>query len=316
MITQLYLLKTLSGLHCGVGEGKNDIDRPTARDPVTGYPQAPGSSFRGVLREHYFNKDKILARRVFGPASADVMIDDPASSVSIGDARLVCLPVRTNQGTFAYLTSPVALAFFADDLRRTGADSARLGSLAPPKDKSLLAGGGTRPQIAVTSNTALRNGVDPVLLEEFDLIVNNDWGTVADNWAKAIVDLWGNCPAFCKELFCPRFAIVCDDVFDFLCETALPVVTRNSVDASGIVKDKALWTEEIVSSEAIFSGLLHAEPSRSADVSQRLTAAEVMEFMTTKAPRELQLGGKASVGRGVLSLCFPKPLPAPFTGSP
>lgn len=316
MLTQLYLLKTLSGLHCGVGHGDSDIDLPTARDPVTGHPYAPGSGLKGVLRRHFLPRaSAALAgafEAVFGPGS-EAALEEPersidfASCVSFGDAHLVCLPVRSFHGTFAYLTSPTALKLFRADAVRAGCSA--LANLAIPEPAT-----GDAPEIALASaQSPLRfsphaSGRNLVLLEELDLVVNASHQAAANAWAQQIAALFQTHAAFDPALFLPRFAIAADAVFDFLCETALPVVARNSLNADGVADDGALWTEEFIPAEAILAGLLHAEPSRRRG--HELTAAAALDYLAG-VPTELQLGGKATTGRGLVSFVLGKPASGP-----
>jgi len=57
METRMFTLKTRSGLHCGIGQGLSDIDLPTAKESVSGYPLVPGSSLKGVLRDRFESDD-------------------------------------------------------------------------------------------------------------------------------------------------------------------------------------------------------------------------------------------------------------------
>jgi CRISPR-associated protein Cmr4 len=207
--------------------------------------------------------------------------------------------VRSYHGAFAYLTCPIAIHFFKEDLRRARMLEGKLHELAVPHTS--LAGCG-QPKIALTSKSALAGENGDVLLEEFDLKKDNDLTGLADGWADSISELFGASPAFSQDLFKPRFAIVHDDVFNYLCEAALPTVTRNAVGDDGIAKDTALWTEEFLPCETILSSLLHIEGCRGRDGGK--DESMVKKFLADRAPATLQLGGKASVGRGFLAVAF------------
>ena len=55
MINRIFTLRSLSPVHCGVGQGLNDIDLPTARNSVSGHPIVPASSIKGVLKDEFLN---------------------------------------------------------------------------------------------------------------------------------------------------------------------------------------------------------------------------------------------------------------------
>ncbi|NMC19353.1 MAG: type III-B CRISPR module RAMP protein Cmr4, partial [Thermogutta sp.] len=129
---RLYWLHCLTPTHAGVGRGLGYIDLPIDRDAVTGRPIIRGSAFKGVWADHFQatesqRKKDAMLRAAFGTAGAD----NEANSGSLipTDAHLVCLPVRSFRGTFAWATSPLTL----QSLRRT-LDLAGVGDLPPAPD--------------------------------------------------------------------------------------------------------------------------------------------------------------------------------------
>ena len=90
-------------------------------------------------------------------------------------------------------------------------------------------------------------------------------------------------------------AQVHDDVMTFLSEHATDVVARIALE-EGIktVKDGALWYEESLPTESILVALVHAQKINplGLDVAQCLEQAKIL------VGESVQLGGKATVGRG------------------
>jgi len=128
--TRIYWLHALSPTHAGIGRGVGYIDLPIDRDGVTGWPIIRGSGFKGVWADYYTeqllgpDKSKKDARKAdtsegrllkaaFGIAGDDN--NSNAGALIPTDAKLVCLPVRSFRGTFAWCTSSLALQM----LRRT-----------------------------------------------------------------------------------------------------------------------------------------------------------------------------------------------------
>ncbi|HEY0987800.1 MAG TPA: type III-B CRISPR module RAMP protein Cmr4 [Kofleriaceae bacterium] len=269
MKTQPFLLHALSPIHAGTGHAVDVIDLPIARQRATGIPFVPGSSIKGVLREsHRTTDDGDRWRAVFGPDTANA--SDHAGALVVGDALLLALPVRSFKGTFAWVTSPLLLELAQRDLG---------GSLAIPTITATCA-------LVGSGSACLYGGV--LLLEDLDLAATVD--SLAAEWAA-----WLGARLYPgKNLVEKRLAIVDDETMTFLWETRTQLDARVSIDATGTVKDGALWLEESLPAESVLIGLAAAEPSRFDRVKMKDT--EILSHAIKD--RSLQVGGKASVGRG------------------
>jgi len=301
MIVKHYMLKTRSGLHCGTGQGLSDIDLPTAKEPVSGFPLIPGSSLKGVLRDHFAdNPDAALFEAAFGQAGE---VPEFASALSFGDARLICLPSRSYFGVFAYVSSPYALRVLRETLQQSG-----------QKDFPEIPVFDSQSEIyygAVTSDSVLKLPIDReqendrVLLEDLDLLVDTQFCESAEQWAGIISGalFQGQIDTSSDEqtMFNSRFLIVPDDVLSFLCETALPVATRIRIGENGVVEPGALWYEEYVPPESVFIGIIAAENGRGQH--HRFSAPELMNLVAGH-PLDFQVGGGATIGRGMVHIQF------------
>lgn len=96
----LVLLHALTPLHVGTGQAVGNVDLPIAREKATGFPIVPASAFKGVLRDLYDSQP--WASQAFGN-------QDAAGAWLFTDLRLLCLPVRSFYGVFAYATCPLIL---------------------------------------------------------------------------------------------------------------------------------------------------------------------------------------------------------------
>jgi CRISPR-associated protein Cmr4 len=148
-----------------------------------------------------------------------------------------------------------------------------------------------------------------LLLEDLDLPATVD--SLATDWAT-----WLGARLYPgKNLVEKRLAIVDDETMTFLWETRTQLDARVSIDATGTVKDGALWLEESLPAESVLIGLAAAEPSRFDRVKMKDT--DILAHVITD--RSLQVGGKASVGRGRCRL-VPAPaadrVAAPISSSP
>lgn len=302
MEMKLYTLKTRSGLHCGIGQGLSDIDLPTAKESISGYPFIPGSSIKGVLRDHFSgNKEQPEFEAAFGRDSKEGELDF-ASALSFGDARMICLPVRSYFGTFAYLASPYSLGILAEALGRVG----RTAVPDLPSYPSQSVTDSYRASVPSDSKLLAKDFHDKVLLEDLDLLVDEKSRDIAKDWARLIAGLLypteDNHSIQGREIFCQRFLIADDDVMSFLCETALPVATRIRINqTTGVVDRGALFQEEFVPPESIFLGRLFAD--RGYGRYEKQSAESLLKFVCGE-PVDCQIGGNATTGRGFVSINF------------
>ena len=126
MQLRFFHLHALSTVHCGTGQSEGVVDLPIARARATKLPIVPGSSLRGVLRQHVTDSNPEAARTLFGPKTITSDRDSFAGALTIGDAHLLVLPVRCLAGIVSYVTAPFILRRYARDLARAGASTPAL----------------------------------------------------------------------------------------------------------------------------------------------------------------------------------------------
>ncbi|MCB9694478.1 MAG: type III-B CRISPR module RAMP protein Cmr4 [Alphaproteobacteria bacterium] len=279
--TRLLVVHARSPLHAGTGQSTAAVDLPIARDRATGLPLLPGSSIKGALRARGRSDRPSEVVRVFGPETMNA--SDHAGSVAFSDARLLLLPVRSVAGTFAWVTSPYLVASFARDAGLVGLKTA---AIPPVPDESCCQT--ARDSLLVTQVT----GRKVVVLEEFDLRVEPGLATKLAEDLAAIVfpgdSAW-------QDLFRKRFCLVHDDVMSFLGQHATEIVTRVSIDPeTGTAKPGQLWTEENLPAESVLVGIVEEVPTGRWEGRQ----GAALEVVRALAARPIQLGGKATVGRG------------------
>jgi CRISPR-associated protein Cmr4 len=277
MTTDLLFVHALTPLHCGIGQGINAVDLPIARERATNVPIVPGSSLRGVLRDA--TPDGEAKDALFGPTSMAF-----AGAAVFTDARLVWMPVRSIAGTFALCTSPHLLHRLKRDASAAGLDAPSVPVIAS-KDAAL---------VTATSPLLEREGC--VILEELDL--SSSAG--ADEWAAWIAGraLGGAWADIARE----RVLMLHDDTMGFLLESATEVVNRVRLeDDSKTVADGALWNEEALPAESLLVALVQCGAARG-NLQETWDAARVRGALEPEAPRVVQLGGHAGIGRGLCNL--------------
>ena len=280
MKTRLFHLHALSALHCGTGQSAGVVDLPIARAKATKLPMVPGSSLRGVLRDAVEQED---VATLFGPTNTDDDANSFAGACAVGDATLLALPIRCLAGVVCYATSPFILSRYARDLRRA---DLQVPDVVDPGQS----------QVAVPQQSVNRvQGKGKVVLEDLDLTARED--ATAEQWAKMLAGVAYPEDKDAQEDFKRRFAILPDDVMDFLSETGTEVRARIAVDPeTGTVKQGALWYEENLPAESLLWGVFAVTASLRKD-DQR---GEDELAKAVPSCRLLQLGGKAGVGRGLV----------------
>ncbi|MDW8481323.1 MAG: type III-B CRISPR module RAMP protein Cmr4 [Meiothermus sp.] len=151
MQAKLIFWQALTPVHPGTGQDSGSVvDLPVAREAATGFPVIPASSLKGVLRDgrgmdaEDESEAALHARRVFGFAGRKKKKDSnededisQAAELTLTDARLLFLPVRSYAGTFAFLTCPLVLERLQRDLEGSGAFPA-FNHLFPRQSRTLL----------------------------------------------------------------------------------------------------------------------------------------------------------------------------------
>ncbi len=300
---RMYWLHVLTPLHVGVGQGVGFIDLPIMREKVTGWPLTPGSSVKGVISDRFDPAGEKRKKKkgeagydaqfiaAFGRADAD---GESANSGSLvfTDARLVCLPVRSLFGTFAWVTSPLALQRLKRDL-----DAAGLGS-GLPGDCSIS----DKAHLPKDFFSALQGDDGKIYLEDLDFESQpcptaEAWSDKLKEWifpGDATLQTW-------QKIFKERFVILPDGSFDFLCETATEVNARIRIkQETKTVDSGALWYEESLPTESILAGLVWCDKVFPKDVAtpQKLLKDYCFQELA------LQIGGKATVGKGRVRCLF------------
>lgn len=280
MTTLLTFIHALSPLHAGTGQGIGVIDLPIAREKATNLPFLPGSSLKGPLRA-LCPQDK--RSRIFGPETIEITPgSDYASSIQFSDQRLLLLPIRSLTGTFAWVTSPYVLHRLLRDILDTGTKHPGLDIPDIQKVEGCF---------VATENSKVKDSTNKVYLEDLDLQASVN--QKLSDWA-----IWMGQQIFPDEkdwqqMFLERICLIHDDIFSFLADTATEVSARIRLkEDSKTVQDGGLWYEEALPTETILYGLIMATPIKA-------TVDEVFNVINEATSKAIQLGGKATVGKGL-----------------
>lgn len=285
----LFWVHALSPLHVGSGRGLGYIDLPIIREKVTNFPYIPGSAVKGVLADYHHATDKnrranSMEAIAFGLQSAQAN-ESNSGSLVFTDARLVCMPVRSMAGTFAWCTSPTLLRRFKRDMESLGM-TCSLDIPEPPQEQGFH-----------TQDSALVSETN-IYLEDLDIIAMNN--ETASAWADFFAAKLFPQEEKERTAFVKRFIILADDVFNFLCETGTEVAAHIKIDPDKkTVAHGALWYEESLPAESILCGIVWCDRIYGSDY----TPEKLMDRFANDIPM-LQFGGKATTGKGIVRCLF------------
>ena len=300
---RLFWLQALTPLHLGAGKGEGYIDLPLLREKVTNFPFVPGSAVKGVFADSHGATDDARSSNAVLQAAFGRAGDDTANAGALvfTDARLICLPVRSLYGTFAWCTSPFILGRLRRDL-----DAAGFEGWPDAPDSITVAHVPASEKDPKLPHTRLSGGSGAAAMKIFleDLDLSCRACAKAAQWASHIADALFAAPAEAswRTQFRERFVVVPDDVFSFLAETGTEVQPHVRIDPDfKRVASGALWYEESLPAESILCGLLWCDAVRSKGP---VTRENVLGLCQDSS---LQIGGKATTGKGRVRLRFQSP---------
>lgn len=283
MSNAIFFIHALSPLHMGTGAATGAIDLPHSREAATQLPNVPGSGIKGVWRDQ-FPKNSNETNRLFGSEWGQGTRDQAALLFS--DAWLLCMPVSSFVGDFAWVTSPMSLARFAREHSYCKPD-------APTPALPKVASGQ-----ALTTEKCILQYNDHIYLHEHSC--KSSANAETQGWAELIgKEIFAENSDFLNS-FVQRFVVVNEAELVHLSHVAAQVPMRNALDENKSVRDGALWSEENMPAETIFWGTVAADTLQDMQNITYSASDSLSQFVSlaAKTPR-LQLGGKASVGRGV-----------------
>ena len=297
-------------LHAGSGSDLGIVDLPIQREKHTDYPKIEASGLKGSIREIFDAQAKsgqvkddevILA---FGPDTGDLH----AGALGFTDARLLLFPVKSVKGVFAWVTCPAVLERFKHDL-----------SICQPSI-DFVEDIPDANMVPNESSLIVKDEGDAkkIVLEEYTFTVtHNDECDVVAKWIADKV-LPTNDPSYnywCDKMKKDIVVLNDDDFRDFVM-LSTEVIARTKIDSNtGTVATGALWYEEYLPTDSILYSIALTTPLFVDDAKKKGTcfeiqspvsdknlkeAEKVMGFLTNDLPSIIQIGGNATIGKGMV----------------
>ncbi len=251
-------LRAETSIHAGTGQNNGVIDMPIMREAHTGYPCVFGSAVKGAFRAHAEIRaewgDGEKTKRVFGTADND----GSASQISMTDARLLLLPVRSLTGHFKLVTCPAILQRLQRDMKMMG----------------IQAGW----NISINQGEVLSQQSGAIFLEEFKFTQK----------AGLPDDLISVLESFGAENLNDQLIVMHNDDFAWFAKNATVVTPHIAIDSeTKTVKGGALWYEETLPPDVLLYTMLMGKDEH---------VGRVLGMFKDKP--FIQMGGNETVGMG------------------
>lgn len=275
-----------TSIHAGTGRNTGVIDLTIQREGHNGWPCVFGSAIKGALRahaeEHYQDKTDNCLLQTFGPDTDNA--SDHAGALSVMDARLLLLPVRSLTSQFRWVTCVNALKRYVRDAQRLGMVVDAITLTEPEAEHAYVYAGQT-----------------DLFLEEYRYNCDAK-GEELKAIIKLLADLMQRESA--EGELQKQLVIVSDDDFTFLVQHATPVNAHIAIESeTKTVRGGALWYEETLPPETLLYVGMNAFKGRT-DASKKqaepLSATAILQTVTGMfTPHHwLQVGGNETVGMG------------------
>lgn len=284
-------------LHAGSGSDLGIVDLPIQRERHTGFPKIEASGLKGSIRASFENikdveEDISLS---FGPTNGDLH----AGALGFTDGRILLFPVKAMKGVFAWVTCPKVLDKFYNDMKLAGVE----------KVPRISFGNSKKNYICSDSNLLIKDkdNNSKIVLEEytFDVEISEECNNLS-KWISENVFPADNKYRF-KKLQKDLVILNDDDFSDFV-NFSTEVITRTKINnKTGTVQSGALFTEEYLPTETIMYSMVLASPIFNKDkgifieTEGKKEEDILIEFFEKQLPEVIQIGGNATIGKGIVT---------------
>jgi CRISPR-associated protein Cmr4 len=322
-------------LHAGSGDALGVVDLPIQRERHTSFPKIEASSLKGALRESFEEKkgrsDSSLLK-AFGPDEGDLN----AGALGFTDARLLLFPVKSLKGVFAWITCPKALRQLSEDLSLSvqlkikGINLVADGRAIPLSEQSNieLAGKYILEEYTFSKSTEASSlkivGNEESAINDGEDTPSPDTEIPSPDTAEApssdIQDIEPDFVSWLADNVFPAAShqywhekiksdiiVLSDNDFKDFVNLSTEVITRIKINNdTGTVQPGALFTEEYLPAESVLYSLVLASPAfLSSDEKKNGKVRDgkadaMMNYFTENLNKVIQLGGNATLGKGLL----------------
>ncbi|OCL26491.1 type III-B CRISPR module RAMP protein Cmr4 [Orenia metallireducens] len=291
-------IKAISPVHAGTGQDLGIVDMPIQRETHTGFPKIEGSSLKGAIKFHIYNKirdyskeaeEDIKNSRKFNEFYEMLGYEDDdknsnnndekgASRLAFTDAKLLFFPVKAVDRLFYYVTCPYILKRWHEEVGNGGSFN-------------------YRGKLGEGEYIAFNNNKDKIILEEYIFEKHSNSNL---NFADVITE------EGLKEILNENNTIiVSDEDFKDLVTMYTEMITRNKIDPeTGVAENTGLFTEEYLPSESIMYYMVLGSPKFKEDNPEKNikknNGEEAIEYYQSNIANVFQVGGNKTIGKGLV----------------
>lgn len=308
-------------LHVGSGDNLGIIDLPIQREKHTGFPKVESSSLKGCLRTAFegtagndvnkwiqiqaafgYDEDGIIPgveeKFTLEEGTEKKLKKEFMGCLGFTDARILLFPVKSMKGVFAWITCPLVLRKFAEEM-----------GLCERHDLNFFQNisENTVPNLCelVVKN---KEGKEQIVLEEYAFNVGQDLNCVQLAECLAEILFAETQQSYGKTKLEKNLVVLSNDDFRDFVEHSTEVITRTKIDnKTGTVVRGGLFTEEFLPAETIMYSLILATPEFGKQEKSFPKETDVIVYLE-KSIKELQnifqLGGNATLGKGIVRMVF------------
>lgn len=283
--TSIVVMYAVTPCHAGSGSALGVVDLPIQRERHTNWPMIQASGVKGAFRANFDQfKNKIedktqikefdrLTDSIFGDSNKAGSTF--AGSCSIGDARILAYPMRSNISPFVWITSPAVLNRFARDLEMAGKECFNVSAFNVADNNVIVLTGKAQ---------------DTLLLEDFEVKVSGSYPSEFEKIKKYFSS-------------CDRLMLVSDDVFNYGVTDCTQIMAQIKIDsATGTTADGSLRYQEELPSDTIMYTAIYWGDSKNTKEPE-LGANTIRDFVIGQVIKNhIQIAGDETCGRGIFQL--------------
>ncbi len=285
--SQIYHLHLLSAMDVEVGFRAGDLGLSTACEGTQRWPIVKGSAVKGALRRdlrHELEADDEDWLSMFGSSSSKTSC---TGAIAVGDANLLCIPVRTSCGGIVWASCPTIMNRYRSDWQEVSPDGLGIPLCVPvPSDNSAV----------FPRNSSLAQGT-VACLEDLEVIAEPDakLQSQASVWAEWIADRVFPTASHLGGRFKTRFTVLPDKLLHVLVGSVTKRHARIGVRPDGrCLQEGMLRYEEIFPADSLLWGIVAVDRSRL----DTLVGLSIDPLSKLPVERYLHIGGRAAAGYG------------------
>ncbi|MCA1933132.1 MAG: type III-B CRISPR module RAMP protein Cmr4 [Calditerrivibrio sp.] len=275
----------VSPIHAGAESSTGAIDNPIQRERHTNYPHIQANGVKGAMRAHYrrVENSNQTINYIFGTDLGndkdarnykDENNNDEymAGAISVSDAKLFAMPVRSNVAPFVWVTCPLILKRLKTDLELVRNKTLENFKIPQPSNEKFI-------------SLDWSNEEENIILE--DAVVTKEKNIESSELKTLFPDL-------------DKLLVISDQMFKYVSENCTEIQTHIKIDSkTGTAQEGALRYAEYLPSDTVLYGIVTYDKSY---FENELKAETIKYHVESSIKDFMQIGGDTTLGRGIVKI--------------